>query len=692
MRRSTKLFIVLVPVVLIAGAGLVYLDHVLSRPDRIAATKAVKEEMVRVSDQILRFEEEHWRLPRTLDELMPEYVRSDQLSDADGSLYLYDPEERKLVQRRGCLIRGLISRRRSPAGVALPPLVPTVDERRRAEFDWVFAQVQRYEDAHGSLPMTLKALVPAVSREQLVRWGRPAYLYDPVKRVLVQKVPENGPSGLKPMRAEIPVRDLTVSTEGAPRHSVALAPKGPALPEAPEGAIVWEAEHFSEMNWGWEVHLAPSASGGAYLHSWEGMTNGPAQQEYRVFDFWNLRPKEDYTRLVYHVHVPKTGRYQLYGLMWTTDTHCSNALNVGLDEDSVDYTSMGNRTPFRWVWTRKSPGRRTLKQGDHFITVFIHEDGIRLDQFMLSPVEVDGGRAYRPNVLTGTGTAWQKKPGPAFHVSFDLNSQIISPTSTPECSVVLRRLRPGTGKATLRASLREGPSGDREVRLAEHNVDLAALPEVCFVPLSFDALERDLMYRREYLLVVELVVGEKVIATNRVALLRPWLWEACGPYPYYDNDASGPLDGVAALSKGSRFAWKPIEEKHMDHFGVLDFGLWSTGNSLNAPQNKTVYARTQIMVPETATYLFLIQTDDAMRMWLDGREVYRFDTNGWNGYYPVTRSARRRRIRLSAGAHELRIRVNQTHTRWQAAVRIRTKTDDLSHVIGLPGPEATPPQ
>jgi hypothetical protein len=126
----------------------------------------------------------------------------------------------------------------------------------------------------------------------------------------------------------------------------------------------------------------------------------------------------------------------------------------------------------------------------------------------------------------------------------------------------------------------------------------------------------------------------------------------------------------------------------MDHFGVLDFGLWSGHASLHAPQDTTAYARTRIFVPETARYTLLVQTDDEMLMWLDGRQIYRFDTRGYQSYLPVTRSARRRRVRLPAGEHELRIRVNQTHTRWQAAVRIRTDKDELSHVVGLPVPTA----
>ena len=44
-------------------------------------------------------------------------------------------------------------------------------------------------------------------------------------------------------------------------------PKGPELAEAPTGSIVFEAEHFTQTNYGWEVHEDPACSGGAFAVS-----------------------------------------------------------------------------------------------------------------------------------------------------------------------------------------------------------------------------------------------------------------------------------------------------------------------------------------------------------------------------------------------------------------------------------------
>jgi hypothetical protein len=438
------------------------------------------------------------------------------------------------------------------------------------------------------------------------------------------------------------------------------------------------------MNWGWEVHPDPTCSGGAFLHSWEGMTNGPAQTSYGVFNFCDICPPREFTVLRYHFHLTRAGNYHVYGRMWTTDTHCSNNITVGIDQGGPYVGSMSNYTPFRWVWTEMNYSPVFLEAGDHFLHVFIHEDGIRLDQFLLSPTEVTDGEAYRANLLPGRGTSWEKKKGPPVHVSFDLKSMVMSPDSPPDSRVVLRRLRPGTGTVLLRVTLEAAAVGGRDWRVSEHKLDLSRLPEVCFVPLSFDDLDLSKLARREYMLRAELVSEDKTMASARVTLLRPFAWEACGTFDFLSNADAGPLDGTRELKPGGRHTWVPIKESSMDHFGVLDFGLHTIGNSLHAPQMKTIYARTRISVPKTDTYLFLVQADDQMLLWIDGKLVYQFEDYGER---PVTRSAQRYKIPLSAGDHVLCMRVNQTDGPWQASVRIRTHYDDISSVVGLPGPQ-----
>jgi len=609
MRTVAKTILILI-IVLVAGTGGAFLlDKLLSRSDRIVATRRV-DEMISVRDQLLRYELEHGTLPRTLTEMVPRYVRPDQIVNGDVPIYRYEPEKRLLAQVQGSRIVGLRVRLRPPVDMILPP-------------------------------------------------------------------PETVPKLSGPATVEAP--DLL---EGG----VALLPHGPELPPPPEGAIVFEAEHFTEMNWGWEIHPDPTCSGGAYIHSWEGIANGPAQTSYGIFNFYDICPPREFTVLRYHFHVAKAGRYHVYGRMWTTDTHCSNSVSVGVDQGGPNVGSMANYTPFRWLWTEMNYSPVFLGAGDHFLHVFIHEDGIRIDQFLLSPTEVSEGDAYRANLLPARGTSWETRKGPTVHVSFDLKSMVISPESVPDCRVVLRRLRAGTGTAVLRVTLEAAAVGGKDWRVSEHKLNLSRLPEVCFVPLSFGDLDLSKLARREYMLRAELVREDKTIASARVALLRPFVWEACGMFNYLRNEDVGPLDGTRELKPADPHKWAPIQESSMDHFGVLDFGLHTSGNSLNAPQMKTIYAHTRIHVPKTDTYLFLVESDDQMLLWVDGKLVYRFEVEDFSER-PVTRSAQRYKIPLEAGEHVLRMRVNQANGPWQASVRIRTHYDDISSVVGLPYPE-----
>ncbi len=295
---------------------------------------------------------------------------------------------------------------------------------------------------------------------------------------------------------------------------------------------------------------------------------------------------------------------------------------------------------------------------------------------MLSPERLKGGAPYRANLLPGRETAWENSAGPAAHVSFVLKSAVLSTEAPPECRVVLRRLRPAKGRAMMKVALRGAAEGGGDLLLAERQVKLAALPEICFMQIDFGALDVGKLARREYLLVAELVLAGETIASAHVPLMRPFAWEAHGPIEYFANDRAGPLDGAG----GESGAWRPFTDTSFTHFGVHDFGLFSTGNSLHAPRRKTIYLRTRVHVPETETYLFKIQSDDQMIFWLDGRELCRHDKCAWR---PVTRTAIRLPVELNAGEHRIRMRVNQGEGRWQACLRIRTEDDRLSAVTGL---------
>ena len=119
----------------------------------------------------------------------------------------------------------------------------------------------------------------------------------------------------------------------------------------------------------------------------------------------------------------------------------------------------------------------------------------------------------------------------------------------------------------------------------------------------------------------------------------------------------------------------------MDHFGVLDFGLHTSGNSLHAPQQKTIYARTRVDVPPGGNWLFLLQSDDQMELWIDGKLACEFDEDSFR---PVTRSARRVKIpvepegrpRAGRAAHTHKGRRHQQRRRTAPTPRRHTKIEN----------------
>ena len=644
------------------AACLAVADRLASRADRIRYARR-KAALISARDEVLRHERDHGRLPARLCDLVPLYLREDQLAErlADGGtrpLYKYDPGKRAISMASPFAARGLVTRLLPPLAMDLPPPDP--------------ASVQATTPRPAPVPDPPPSPPPVTTS-------------DPAPRA------EPGPPKATPSVAATPVAGGGENVAAPPKPAI-IVPSGPELPAPPAGAYVLEAEHYSDMNYGWEVHPDPGAAGGAYIHCKEGMGNGPGQIHYGIHDFYNIRESDELTHLKYHFRLPKAGRYYIWGRLWTTGSHCSNCVAVGANEggprrgrhgyDNDGYCGgvMTNRTPFRWVWTRTTEGPERLKRGDNYLHIFMHEDGVRLDQIALSPAHMSGGRPYEANIVPNDRTGFRDKAKSPVDISFDYKSMVIAEDAPPVASVALRRIAPCDGEGLLRVVLEDAGPGGADLKLCARTVDLAVLPELAFVPVDFTALDLAALPRREFLLRATLARGDERIAECHVPLVHPFEWEVAGPGRYYHNDSPAPLDGDR---EKEGVEWAPLATSKFDHFGVLDFGLQYGGNSLHAPQLKTAYARTRIAVPEGGEYLLKIQSDDQMLLWIDGKLVYRHDRNA-----PVTRSVKRLKLRLEKGERRVRIRVNQRRFtsygdgRWQASLRFRTPDDELSDVHG----------
>ena len=135
--------------------------------------------------------------------------------------------------------------------------------------------------------------------------------------------------------------------------------------------------------------FAPGASAGRYLEIPEKAGNPP---------------KLEKGFASYTFDLPEEGDYILWARVWW-EGECSNSFTVQLD-DQAPFCFGEDATYRTWHWVKYPVARMTpplrLKQGPHVLRVGNREDGVRLDQILLSPnkrfVPVDIER-----VTTGEG-------------------------------------------------------------------------------------------------------------------------------------------------------------------------------------------------------------------------------------------------------------------------------------------------
>jgi len=662
-RTALKSMIVAIPLL---ACGLYGTHFLLGRPDRILEAKR-RDRMSQVERELLRFEYEQGDAAKTLNDLVPAYLRPDEIENEHGPLYVYDAERRTLAESRGAVIHGLFPHNMPPATIKLPE---TIHKTRLVTLPP--SSDPLLEEPRTEPETAAKPSVPVVKTEDVA---------------ISTPKPQTTQTAVAPSEPTTQIRN----PQSAIRNAFLKLPPGPELADPPAGAYVFEAELFTDTNYAWEAHPDESSACGAYALCKEGIANNSAQTHFMVGNFYDVHAKTDLTYLKYHFNLPVGGMYYCYGRMWTTDTHCSNNLSVDFDQGGPGIGSMDNRTPFRWVWTEiltteaaKSTGGnpRRLEKGDHFLHLFPWEDGIMVDQYILSPTPIAGAQHYKPNLVPGRGTAWEKNGGPPVHVSFDVGNAVISPSLPPDIRLFVRKLRSSSGTASVKVRLKNAGKDGGEFVALDSDLDLNTLPESGFLPLNFKALDLEKLPRREYELEATLTKDDKTIASASVVLMKPWVWEVFGPGKYMDNSASGPLDGEKTPPAGDKRAWTPFKDKCYDWFGVLDFGLQTSGNSKHAPADCTIYARTRVNVPRDANYRIKVMADDQMVLWMDGEEIFRIDDR-----LPVTRSARSFVYKITAGEHHFRMRINQTDGPWQAFMRIRTEDDDTTDVLGLDAEE-----
>ncbi len=126
--------------------------------------------------------------------------------------------------------------------------------------------------------------------------------------------------------------------------------------------------------------VVPGASGGAYLEIPAGSGNPP---------------EVNAGKAVYEIDIPQDGYYHLWARVYWED-ECSNSFSLQIDDGPR--FAFGQTMTFKtWHWVRSPPrlGVMNLTRGRHRLTVHNREDGVRIDQILLTlnrrliPVDIE---------------------------------------------------------------------------------------------------------------------------------------------------------------------------------------------------------------------------------------------------------------------------------------------------------------
>lgn len=192
----------------------------------------------------------------------------------------------------------------------------------------------------------------------------------------------------------IDVSDLVdhsaVETDNDPVDEPVDAPQQPAPPQDNVPAvdtdapvIVFEAEHFN------------SVSANA-THSWEALTDGAASNDGAMMagpDVGTLKRDTDSPLLTYNINFASAGQYHLWvrgrGDTGNNGEGKSDSVYVSINDSLPGAAGEIDYFPPQWTWTRSTRTNSTAvinvpSAGTHTIRVWMREDGVVLDKFLLT--------------------------------------------------------------------------------------------------------------------------------------------------------------------------------------------------------------------------------------------------------------------------------------------------------------------
>jgi hypothetical protein len=375
----------------------------------------------------------------------------------------------------------------------------------------------------------------------------------------------------------------------------------------------------------------------------------------------------DIGRSDYPLVIPRDGRYRLWTRAWWMDK-CGNSFNAWFDHGKTTKFNDADKLkgPYRrWAWFERSKPVH-LTAGVHTLHVQAREDGIRIDQFALLP---DGERPEEgPATVNYEPLALLPHP----ELALSRGSRIIHDDGHLHATAWILR----GGHKPLTTQLRLEAAGGR---LSCAGVLPITIPKDERVQeVDFTVTYPPDAPRKEYVIQASLrQEGQQSQQARRLIVRRPWHWRIAGPFPRQRTREDVLLD--------PNVEWRSYPaEKLFDPYGRMDFesvfGNGTTG---------WVYLKARVRSEEEGPLLWLLNSDDSSRVWLDDELVLHNPRNA-----PSAAFLTRARRTIPPGDHIIVAECYQkefpdgnihhaTQNYWLFRLRVRRSEHEPADLVGL---------
>lgn len=457
--------------------------------------------------------------------------------------------------------------------------------------------------------------------------------------------------------------------------------------ETADDTLCFEAEHANRMTAPMQPRVDDAGSAGICI----GIPEGAGAREAHA---------RESGIVVYGVHVARAARYTLWmRVLWEDD--CGNSVAVQFDQ-GPQRSLTGGRFK-QWQWLRAAAVR--LDAGDHQLTLAGREDGVWIDQLLLTPHPrrvPDGpqpttcipGQPRLPDGcpaldvwLTGASPALRPKtphidllghPGSQGAPSPPTDGRpeiFLLPGQETTLSVWLRNNDLSELKGTVQLSL-----PDAVTMQPAESVDWALASTQALGNVGFTLHAGKELPIGEHPLRIR-VQHDGQASVHAVTLIRPLEWRLAGPFPFSGREITHAPAIEPALLTAARppapldgSTWKaPPLDRAYTPFGLLDLR-----RIFGETQNALVYAVTELDANQAGEATLFLSADDQCIAWLNGDEVGRVTTS-----LPATFNTSCTTVSLKEGRNRLLIKLSQERGYWEFMARITPLTEGLV-VRGVP--------